>query len=48
MTENEISRIIYEATIEVHKTLGGPGMLESIYEEALAHELKLQGLEVKR
>ncbi|HOD17432.1 MAG TPA: GxxExxY protein [Candidatus Cloacimonadota bacterium] len=48
MTENEISRIIYEAAIEVHKTLGGPGLLESIYEEALAYELTLRGLNVSR
>lgn len=48
MTENEISRIIYAAAIEVHKTLGGPGLLESIYEEALAHELTLRGLKVER
>ncbi|HOV17190.1 MAG TPA: GxxExxY protein [Candidatus Cloacimonadota bacterium] len=48
MTENEISRIIYEAAIEVHKTLGGPGLLENIYEEALAYELTLRGLNVSR
>lgn len=48
MTENEISRVIYEAAIEVHKTLGGPGLLESVYEEALAYELSLRGLAVKR
>jgi len=48
LTENEISRIIYEAAIEVHKTLGGPGLLESIYEEALAYELTLRGLNVSR
>jgi len=48
LTENEISRIIYEAAIEVHKTLGGPGLLENIYEEALAYELTLRGLNVSR
>ncbi len=48
MTENEISRIIYAAAIEVHKTLGGPGLLESIYEEALAWELTLRGMKVER
>ena len=39
MDENEISTIIVDATIEVHRTLGGPGLLEAIYEEALALEL---------
>ncbi len=48
MTENEISRVIYEAAIEVHRTLGGPGLLEKIYEEALAWELQQRGLEVGR
>ena len=48
MTENEISRIIYDAAIEVHRTLGGAGLLESIYEEALAYELCSKGLDVKR
>lgn len=36
MTENEISRTVYECAIEVHRTLGGPGLLEGVYEEALA------------
>jgi hypothetical protein len=30
MTENEISRIIVECAIEVHRTLGGPGLPESV------------------
>jgi GxxExxY protein len=48
MHENEISRIILDATIEVHRTLGGPGLLESVYEEALAWELEHRGLHVER
>ena len=48
MTENEISKVIVEAAIEVHRTLGGPGLLEGVYEEALAYELSLRGLQVKR
>jgi hypothetical protein len=35
MRENEISGIIVDVAIEVHRTLGGPGLLESIYEERL-------------
>jgi GxxExxY protein len=46
--ENEISKIIVGASIEVHRTLGGPGLLESVYEEALYWELKNQRLSVER
>jgi len=48
VTENEASRVVVDAAIEVHRTLGGPGLLESIYEEALAYELELRGLRVER
>jgi len=37
--ENELTKKIIGAAIETHRTLGGPGLLESIYEEALCHEL---------
>lgn len=46
MTTNELSSIIIGAAIEVHNTLG-PGLLESVYEECLIHELREIGLEVK-
>ena len=48
MNENEISKIIVDASIEVHRELGGPGLLESVYEEALADELSRRGLAVER
>lgn len=38
MTENEISRIVFESALKVHKKLG-PGLLESVYEECLFYEL---------
>jgi GxxExxY protein len=47
MTDNEITREIIGAAIEVHKQLG-PGLLESAYEECLAHELQLRNLRVER
>ena len=47
-SEDEISHQIIGASIEVHRTLGGPGLLESIYEAALCHELILRGLRVQR
>lgn len=48
MTENEISRIIVAAAIEVHRTLGGPGLLERVYEDSLAYELATRGLQINR
>jgi len=48
MNENEISKIIVECAIEVHRTIGGPGLVESVYEEAMAWELTQRGLDVQR
>ncbi|MCX6937671.1 MAG: GxxExxY protein [Verrucomicrobia bacterium] len=48
MEENQLSQIIVDAAIEVHRHMGGPGLLESVYEEALAEELTLRGLIVER
>jgi len=48
MDENAISKVIVEAAIEVHRQLGGPGLLEDTYEEALAEELGLRGIKVER
>ena len=45
--ENELSYKIIGAAIEVHKTLGGPGLLESIY-EAACQELTLTGLKFQQ
>jgi GxxExxY protein len=46
--ENIVSGKIVAAAVEVHRTLGGPGLLESVYEEALAYELIQMGLNVER
>lgn len=45
--EDQISREIIGAAIEVHRHLG-PGLLESAYEECLCHELALQGVPFER
>jgi GxxExxY protein len=47
MDENQLSQIIVDAAIEVHRTLGGPGLLESVYRGALALELRGRGLSVE-
>jgi len=38
MTENELSKIVFECGLKVHRALG-PGLLESAYEECLFYEL---------
>ena len=48
MTENEISKVIVDAAIEVHRELGSPGLIESVYEGALVEELSRRGLKVER
>jgi GxxExxY protein len=47
MHENEISERVIGAAIEVHRVLG-PGLLESVYEEAMCHELALRGIRFTR
>ena len=47
MSENEIGTIVVDASICVHRELG-PGLLETVYEVALAHELRERGLNAER
>ncbi|CAA9195828.1 GxxExxY protein [Flavobacterium collinsii] len=47
MSENELSRIVFDCALKVHQTLG-PGLLESAYEECLVYELKKTGLEIEK
>ena len=46
MTENEIATVIADVAYKIHITLG-PGLLESVYETCLAHELRQRGLQVE-
>lgn len=46
LNENQISRRIVDCAIEVHRTLGGPGLLEKVYEQGLIWELKHRGLSI--
>jgi GxxExxY protein len=48
LPENQVSKQIVDAAIEVHRILGGPGLLENVYEEALAFELDARGLGIQR
>lgn len=47
MNENELSKLVFEAGLKIHRKIG-PGLLESVYEECLAYELAKQGLKVQR
>ena len=47
MTENELSRIVFDCALKVHQSLG-PGLLESAYEECLFYELKKIDLRVEK
>lgn len=48
MEENDVSKIVLDAAIQVHRTLGGPGLLESVYRDSLAYELAERGLKVEK
>jgi len=48
MTENEISKVIVDSAIEVHREIGGPGLIESIYEESMVEELRRPWIKVER
>jgi len=48
VVENTLAKNIVDCAIEVHRTLGGPGLLESVYEEALDWELRQRGFDVQR
>ena len=47
MSENELAKIVFEAGLKIHKTLG-PGLLESAYEACLCYELLKHQLHVER
>jgi hypothetical protein len=47
LTENEIAKEIVDAAFRIHATLG-PGLLGSVYDAVLAHELGRRGLRIAR
>lgn len=47
MTENEISSIVFDAGMKIHRKLG-VGLYENVYEECLTYELQERGLIVER
>lgn len=47
MSENDISKIVFESALKIHRILG-PGLLESAYEECMFYELKKYNLKVEK
>ena len=47
ITENELSKIVFNCALKVHQNLG-PGLLESAYEECLFYELNKTWLEIQK
>lgn len=47
MTEDEVGREIVDSAVSIHRALG-PGLLETVYEVVLTHELSKRGLNVER
>ncbi|WP_425390035.1 GxxExxY protein [Ekhidna sp.] len=46
MSENELSKIIVDASYQIHTKLGA-GLFESVYEEVLNYELISRGLSIE-
>ncbi|MEJ2220829.1 MAG: GxxExxY protein [Desulfobacterales bacterium] len=47
LKENKIAKLVVDAAYHVHTKLG-PGLLESVYEVVLAHEIEKRGLALER
>ena len=47
MNENEISKIVFDSGLKIHRKLG-IGLYEAVYEECLVYELKKHGLQVEQ
>ncbi len=47
MRHNELSGIVIDCAIDIHRRLG-PGLLESVYQEVLLYELRKRGLRVEK
>ena len=47
MNENEISKVVFESGLKIHRKLG-IGLYEAVYEECLVYELRQKGLKVEK
>jgi GxxExxY protein len=46
--QTDLAEQVIQAAIEVHTVLGGPGLVESVYEAALCYELNLRKIVFQR
>jgi len=46
MRENEVAQIVVDVAFHIHMALG-PGLLESVYEAVMVHELRKRGVHVE-
>ncbi len=46
MHENQVAQIVVDVAFHIHKQLG-PGLLESVYEAVMIHELRKRGLRIE-
>ena len=46
MIENEVAQVVVDVAFQIHKQLG-PGLLESVYQAVMTHELRKRGLRVE-
>ncbi|RLJ32415.1 GxxExxY protein [Chryseobacterium sp. 7] len=47
MTENELSKVVFETGLKIHKKLGA-GLFEHVYEECMFYELTKSGIHVEK
>lgn len=47
MRHNELSAIVIDTALDIHRRLG-PGLLESVYQEVLLYELRKRGLRIEK
>ena len=47
MIENEIGKSVVDIAVQIHRE-SGPGLLETVYEVILAHQLRQRGFQVER
>jgi GxxExxY protein len=48
MNESELARLISEAAMQIHESVGGKGLVMEVYRDALKYELEKRGIKVEK